>query len=736
MDRRRRPLSKTGISASHTSVSQISTTAHAHWNNVIHKIRFWLCAWEIYPIIIVAAFLRFYQLNTTEFDEDQAIIFRMAHDAIFHGLLPATSNIASIRIVNPPAVIYLLMLPAAFSANPLGGAVLVGLFNVIAVLLTYLFVRRYYGRLAGIIASLLYATASEPLLFSRFIWQQNLIAPFAILFMFALFRGVVERRKGWLFPALLLLGILFQLHETTIILFVPLLVALLLAPGTVRWRDLALGIGSLFLIFFTYLLWEFSTKFADLSAILQMSKSRAQFDNQALTYYQLFLSPYAHVPTNMHTLLYALVPLLKWSGLIMPLLVAGGFAAAVLSIVVSRPAWESSHVQKHKPTQDDTGVPSLHPSGSNTFRTIWIAFRSHPRRCGLALLLVWQVVPILILSRHSVPVYPYYLLMLMPGPFILIGLFLSWIVDWLRQFGRQWSMLQYGVYAVACFVIIAQSAGTTASLLDQVSGNNLHGYTYNTLNSLQNALAEADHVARQRHLNHVYITTNQFTQVALRYLAEQVQTPTTLFDASRCLVLPNPADGPAVLLVGPYDKLTSVLLGQFATSTLIDRPERLGGAPFQLFIVKPITIALSRSTSSQAVFLNNLQLLDKRVRHFSYDNSLWLATYWRLLRSASPGYRTTYTYAMRALLNGSHGPGISSQCISTSMRVGDQLIVAFQVPRATVLPVSVTISATSYTTMPYNLPFGPFHLETIRDQSTPQTTLTTLDGRDAITLSG
>jgi len=323
--------------------------------------------------------------------------------------------------------------------------------------------------------------------------------------------------------------------------------------------------------------------------------------------------------------------------------------------------------------------------------------------------------------------------MVLPGPFIIIGILLSLVVHWLKRPGWMWNIPRYGVYVFTCFVIVAQLTGSMAGLVDEASGNNLHGYTYNTLNSLQDALAEADHVARQRHLNHVYITTNQFTQVALRYLAEQVQTPTTLFDASRCLVLPNPADGPAVLLVGPYDKLTSVLLGQFATSTLIDRPERLGGAPFQLFIVKPITIALSQSTSS---FLNNLQLLDKRVRHFSYDNSLWLVTHWRLLRSASPGYRTTYTYTMRALLNGNRGPGISSQCISTSMRPGDQLIVAFQVPRATVLPVSVTISATSYTTMPYNLLSGPFHLETFRDQSTPQTTLTTLDSRDSITLSG
>src|SRR6266849_577093 len=158
--------------------------------------------WEIYLILLIAAFLRLYQINTTEFDEDQATIFRMAHDAIYHALLPATSNIASIRIVNPPGVIYLLMLPAAFSANPLWGAVFVGLFNVIAVLLTYIFVRRYYGRIAAIITSLLYATAAEPLYFSRFICQQNLIAPFVVLFIFTLFWGVVDRRKVWLFPAL------------------------------------------------------------------------------------------------------------------------------------------------------------------------------------------------------------------------------------------------------------------------------------------------------------------------------------------------------------------------------------------------------------------------------------------------------------------------------------------------------------------------------------------------------
>jgi len=708
---------------------QTAKEIHSQRSAFLRKIGSWFCIWELYPILGIAAFLRFYQLTTTEFDADQALIFQMARDAINHGLIPATGIIASIRIANPPAVVYLFMIPAAISSNPLWGAIFVGLLNIIGVLLTYIFVRRYYGRIASIIASLLYATAAEPLHFNRFIWQLNIIAPFVVLFIFALFWGVVDRRKGWLFPALVLLGILIQLHITIVILSSLLLVALVLSPGTVRLRDLALGLTFLLLLFSTYLLWEFSIKFADLNILLQISKLHSHFDLTALNYYGFFLNPYVNIPTNTNSLEYKLVPLLKWLSPTMAIFIVCGLALITIGVISSQQLW------KRDSGVDVESRTSRHPvrRSLETVRTLWADFRATPQRCGYFLLLCWQIVPIIILSRHSVPVFPYYLLMVLPGPFIIIGILLSLVVHWLKRPGWMWNIPRYGVYVFTCLVIVAQLTGSMAGLVDEASGTNLHGYTYNTLNSLQDALAEADHVARQRHLNHVYITTNQFTQVALRYLAEQVQTPTTLFDASRCLVLPNPADGPAVLLVGPYDKLTSVLLGQFATSTLIDRPERLGGAPFQLFIVKPITIALSRSTSS---FLNNLQLLDKQVRHFSYDNSLWLVTHWRLLRSTSPGYRTTYTYTMRALLNGNRGPGISSQCISTSMRPGDQLIVAFQVPRATVLPVSVTISATSYTTMPYNLLSGPFHLETFRDQSTPQTTLTTLDDRDTITLSG
>src|SRR5437763_15391232 len=91
----------------------------------------WLRAWEIYPIILIASFLRLYRLDTTAFSYDQSMLFRMAYDAIHHGLIPATSNGSSIYTMHPPLTVYFLMLPALLSADPVWAAAMTALFNVI-----------------------------------------------------------------------------------------------------------------------------------------------------------------------------------------------------------------------------------------------------------------------------------------------------------------------------------------------------------------------------------------------------------------------------------------------------------------------------------------------------------------------------------------------------------------------------------------------------------------------------
>jgi len=701
--------------------------------------------WEIYLILLVAAFLRFYQIDTSEFDDDQTVLFRMAHDAVAHGLLPITSNTASISIAHPPGVIYLYMLPALLSANPLWAIVFVGICNLIAVLLTYLFTRRYYGRLAGTVAALLYAVALKPMQYSRFIWQPNLMPPFVVLFIFILFWGAVERRKGWLFPALLLLGILYQMHETSLLLLVPLLVAVILAPGTMRWRELAFAFVLLLVIFSPYLLWEFSTKFADVLTLFKLEKHGAPYP-RGIGFYQIFISSYSQPPANVHSVVRMLAPVLSWLAVVMPLLALSGFVTAGVLVYQTMPGQSQEPEQVQDISSVEISRPGAGPAstrlwrrfshlvGESLFGKWWVNLRNAPYRCGLFLLLVWQIVPLFLLLLHSIGLTWHYFLILMPGPFILIGLFVSMLIEWLRNHGPRWNILRYGMFVLIGLVIIAQIVNSTADIIDTSSGNfNDRGFPpypyHNDLHSLQHALGEADQLAQSRHLNRVYITTDAATQTALRYLSEQMQTPTTLFDATRCLVLPNPAEGPAVLLVGPYDGLTNALLSQFATATLVDQPARLGGSPFRLYIVTPI----ASQSSSQDSFVQNLQLLDGRAQTLAFNNSSWLVTRWSLLHPMQPSFRTTYSYAMTALLN---GQSEQSACTFTSMREGDELLVSFATPASAAVPAMMTIKAQSFMTIPNNPMFGLLHAETNTSLSEPPVTLRTTNGRDGITMLG
>ncbi len=479
----------------------------------------WLRTWELYPLVLVAGFLRFYQLNTTEFDQDQAILFRMAHDAFSHGLLSATSNTASIGISNPAGVIYLFILPAFLSPNPLGGAILVAVCTTLAVLLTYFFTRRYYGRLAATVAALLYATAYRPLIYARFIWQPNLMPPFVLLFLFALFFGVVERRKGWLFPAVLLLGILYQMHAITILLAIPLAIAVLLAPRTLCWRDIVFACIGLVILFFPYLLWEVYTHFNDLHIVFTLAQQHSRIDGQALRIYRGFLAPIEEQPTDKHVVPYTLTPLFSWLQYAMPALVAFGLISLLLALVVPQ-LWGEPKA--------DTGSSDEERA---SIRLWWRNLRADRNRCGLIVLLVWQVVPLLILSRHAIDLHAQYFFMFLPGPFMFVGIFFACMNRWLR---RQQNWLRHtrpALYVFVFLLVAAQTLGSTAWMLDATQGNiSNDAFTpyHNDLLSLKQALNDADALAQAHHLNHVYISRDETTQTALGYLSEQMHTPTTI----------------------------------------------------------------------------------------------------------------------------------------------------------------------------------------------------------------
>jgi 4-amino-4-deoxy-L-arabinose transferase-like glycosyltransferase len=682
-----------------------------------------LRAWEVYVIVLIAALLRFYRLDTTQFDDDQAKIFHMAYDAVHQGMLVATANGASLHLLNPPATIYFLMLPAAISANPLWGTVMTSLLAMVSVWLTYVVTRRYFGRPAGTLAALFYATASYAVFYSRFMWNQNFLFLFVLLFILVLLQGTFERRKGWLAFALPLLGLLYQFHGSSSLLGTALIVALLLSPGTLRWRDLLYGVAGLLLIYLPYLLWEYYTQFRDIQVLLDSSQRGGVVDNLSFLLYQQFLVPYNDLFTRVHTPYRSFSNLLITCGTIAVVLVIMGGIVILLSSLFTR-------VEQEK--------------RGNGFVRWWRALRADPARSSLLVLVVWQIGPLLLLINHSISLHQHYLIILLPGPFMVLGIFLSGLAEWL-QFMFPWKKIAMGaIYALALVLITIQFGSSAAILRGFAQGqfdardwsSNLN--YYNDLHSLQAALQRADVLAQQKHIARIYVSTDNSMKRALQYLAGQQHTPTTVFDDS-CLVLPNPSSGPGILLVGPYSAQVDALARHFGSATLIERLERLSGGPFRLYIVQP---RVQGSIDGQATFQHDLQ--SRGAVPFTSGKTTLVVTRWDILRAAPASFQTSYTYAFKNLEYASklrnfvnndslNSPTKASTlyCTATSLQAGDQLFAAFP----SIGSAAIQIQASFFKTAPLVEQMLSMPFETGTEQTSPATMLQTGDGRITVSIA-
>jgi 4-amino-4-deoxy-L-arabinose transferase-like glycosyltransferase len=695
------------------------------------SLRTLLLSWEVYLIIAVAAFLRLYQLASTEFDDDEAVMYHMARNAVTHGFIPATSNIASIGIFNPPGTTNLLLLPALISGNPIWGVVLIAVLAILSVLLTYFFVRHYYGRLAGTIAALTYATVFRAVIYSRFIWNQNFLPFFVMLFFMALFRGAVGRKKGWFLAALVLLGFMVQLHASSALLIIPLALAFLLAPGTIRKRDWAIGLLVILVLYAPYLLWEAQIRLKDILAYLER-KPESVFDLEAWHFYQAFLNPYSLLSEQnpLHwrivpfigeqSYLWKLAPYLAWVSRLLQGLVIASIGALLV--------WAIRSWNKVTADQENRKLPFW-----GQIARYWKDLRNSPERSGILILLSWQIIPLVLLLRHS-SIYLHYFIFFMPGPFILLAVFLVKAVTWLRRQNISLVLkrsISYGVYGAASLIIAAQLIGSTAGILDLDRGHYSDGAVvnnlYNDLRSLQAAVNKADQLAQDRHLSRVYMSTDWPTQSTLRYLSTQMRTPATLFTDEGCIALPGADAGPAVMLIGPYSPFADALVQRFTNATLIDQPARPGGAPFRLYIVnaKPGDAeAVSQNTLGQ-----DLRLLDRSLQPFQYQNTSWQVSRWKLLRSGEPSYRRIYSYTMTEFTDKRSSV---RECKFTALHAGDQILVPFNNLSLGQSNAALNIKGTSYEVNPRNYRIGPLTFQTFKDEMSEPKRLLTPGGENVI----
>lgn len=725
------------VSTSLTQKQETVSNQQTPWMRLGETIRHLLTSWEIYPILILATFSHLLNSDKVMFSDDEAGVFRLAHDAIVHGLVPLTSNRASLGNLNPPLVVYLFMLPAALSASPLWGAVLVESFNAAAILLTYLFVRRYYGRLAGTIAALLYAASIGAWTFSRNIWPQNFLPFFVILFMWMLFRGVIERRKGWFFWAVVLIGVLYQFHGSTLYFLFPLAAATLFARKTIRWRDIGLAALTLLLLFAPYIYWEVQSQFADIQMIFSTTGQHASIDTQALHFYLFFLhptlgSPYLNIPAfvrDTHIIIPGAQSILETTPLhYLHLFLKGSFYLASLLLVGGI---VTTTLQAFSP-QDFVTHVAWQKGG---FSRWWADFQAAPARQGLVLLLLWQVLPLLLLTRHSIVLFAHYFIFFLPGPFILIALGVVQSIALMKQYQPRWTLFtRNALVTLAAVLILVQLLGFTSNVIDLAMGNfKDHSYIYSNLHDQQNALQAADRLAQQRHIHRIYILTTSSTRQSMEYLAEQIQTPVEINSSYHCVVLPAPEAGPVILLATPPSVAASNLLNQYASMTLASEPSRPAGNPYKLYILT----AKAEPTPVAGTFTQNLQLLSPTAQLYRQPSvgQQWLATRWRVQNTNKPAFRTSYDFHFHTQTNGVSPKVDAFDCTLSSTWAGDQ-IIAFPIasPIGKAVPSQISLQASTYVNSPQIFSIGPLQVFTYHEIKNAEQQLTSAGQKKIITL--
>ncbi len=695
--------------------------------------RAWWQSWEFYLIALLAIALRFYRIDTAQYMTDHNTFYSMAHDAIAHGLWPISANRASTGALIPPLFVYVMMIPAAITSNPIAGNILMALCNVAAVLLTYLFVRRYYGRLAGAISALLYATAINVIVFSRDIWQPDLLPLFSIVLMFMLFRGVVERKRYWFLPAALLVGAMYQFHSTSIYLLAPLLIAVVLAYKTIRWRELFLAAAALLVLYAPYIYLERHNGYADIRRIIQLALQPAAFHTDALRLYPVFvqsfvLNPFREhadthlIPSNAHSILLT-TPLRFIAQFAQPetwlmdlLLVAGVVLAMVLVLWPGR-----AH-----------GQGGLH--GLARIRGWWQDLLASPQRKGLILLLVWQSM-VLVMMHHpsDIIMYIHYLTYLLPGPFILIGILLAHIVKLAQwRWPSREHIVRYGLYLGVGLIVIVQTVGSAGWLIDHAEGNFSSNYgipEYFDLATVQRIVSEADRVAQQEHLSRAYIDIHGDDQSAVSYLAESAHTQFSVFDSQQCMALPGAASRAVVYVTDPNRPDIDALLQRYTSARLIEEIQHPGGLPFKLYVLT------AKPEPSPALQLSgNVQQLSSQADVVSSaDNaSQWLATRWTVQNQQVPQPRTTYQYVFNSTWVGT-AHGQQQTCQLSRIWPGDQLIPFFKLAGNPSGQLLTRVQMFSSSPQLYHL--GSLKLVTFYTIDTPHITLQAADGSRLIEVS-
>lgn len=643
----------------------------------------WARDWGLWTTLVVAALLRIPPLARSPFTGDDALLLLEAARATHDGLLPATGIFSSLLALNLPFYTWLLL---PFAAHPLGMAILTGVTNAAAVVALYLLGARYLGRATGLIAGLLFATATYPVWMSLFIWQQTLVPPFLLAILWTLFLGVVDGKRHWLPIHTLLLAALIQIYPLTVTLLPLTLIGMALGWRVRRWADLldlplaALGPA---LLFVPTALFEYASNGYDIRIYQAYLHTPARVDGQVVALLRQAIGALPADYLGAGTPYAQVAPRFGWLGALLLALWAVSalwlLASLLIPQLAERPRLRSerrSRVRATRPVAVGARV-------MRATRAVWLgATGILGDRGWRARLLVWLWPPFFLAAtlRHASPIYIHYAFIVLPVGYLTIG----WA---LAQLSRLLAAVGGGL------LVAAQGVVTTCFVVTLLTGQAMAGSWGGVpIASFAQATALTAGAAQRAHGDQALIASDPGDPYMGLYWALRGTTldgPKGVnwvsMSAQDCALTPPHAAGPAALLVMATPGLALGDLLASKGARLVRRIPMARGATYPLYQILPNAAALT----AQGTPLNGeLRLDGATLAPAAHGLPIRIVTHWTALASTPPGPTVSeYTFHFTVAAPGRATAQVALTCAPSVWARGEGVTLAFPLP-ATLLGVA------------------------------------------------
>jgi hypothetical protein len=241
-------------------------------------------------IVSVACLLRLWDLSLISITADEGLhgLFARLVSQFDFERYPVV-GLPSVGVRNSAFFIYLLAIPNFIVRHPLSGAALIALMQVAAIVMTYRFALRWFGRTTAIIASLLWTCSPWAVIYARNMWPPSALAPFVLLLLGAgchWYMRVDRLSLGW---TVFLAMFIPQVHFSGFCAPVWAAILVLLRVQTLTtkdWRTIAGAFSLGLAAWLPWIYWQhYENGWQDLVQIGTAASGKKEFSALALVQY-------------------------------------------------------------------------------------------------------------------------------------------------------------------------------------------------------------------------------------------------------------------------------------------------------------------------------------------------------------------------------------------------------------------------------------------------------------------